>query len=281
MSSPLRSILVHVDAGAHCTARLNFARSLAAGHDAQVTALMAVSPSFADLPFAYAAGAEAAAVMQSIDDDRRRRGRISFDAANRGEGPQMHWVDAGVCQPMAAFAQAGLCHDLLVVGQNDPAVPTATSGVPPDFVESVVLASGRPVLALPHAGSFERVGDTVLIAWKPSREAARAVDGALPLMRSARQVHVLRAVDGEDDAAAHAEGELEAHLARHGITAPVVRHGRSGPLSGEALLSLAADVGADLLVMGCYGHSRATEWALGGVTRTILRSMTLPTLMAH
>lgn len=281
MSSELRSLLVHVDGSTRCAARLSLARSLAAEHGAQVDALMAVSPSFADLPFAYAAGPEAAAAMQAIDTDRHHRGRMSFEAASRGSGPQMHWSDAGSAPPVAAFIEAALCHDLLVLGQRD-ADDASSYGTPPDFVEAVVLGSGKPALVLPYAGSFEQVGREVLIAWKPGKESARAVDGALPLLRAARQIHVLRAAEGDESpVTAQTQGDLEAHLARHGIAAPVVQHGRSGPLSGEALLSLASDVGADLMVMGCYGHSRATEWVLGGVTRTVLKAMTVPTLLAH
>lgn len=279
MTSALRSILVHIDGGANCLSRLEFARRLAAQHDADICALMALAPSFADLPFAYAAGPEAAAAMQSIDTQRRRRARDSFEAAARGSGPTMRWREIGNAAPVQAFVEAALCHDLVLLGQHNPG-DVSNPGAPTDFVEAVTLGSGRPTLVLPYAGDFEQVGREVLIAWKPGREAARAVDGALPLLRLARKVHVLRAVD-IDESPVLAVGALEQHLSRHGVVAPVVQHGRTGPLQGEALLSLAADVGADLLVMGCYGHSRAAEWMLGGVTRTVLKSMTLPTLLAH
>ncbi|MGA0610757.1 universal stress protein [Caldimonas sp. KR1-144] len=275
----LRSILVHVDAGARCTSRLTFARALAAQHDAQVSALMALGPRLVDLPFAHAAGHEAAATMQSIDADRHRRGRASFDTANRAPGAAMHWDDAGAEDGVGTFVEAALCHDLVVLGQHDPADASGI-GVPSDFVETVVLGSGRPTLVLPCAGEYEQADRIVLIAWKPGREAARAVDGALPLLRAARQVHVLRAVE-VDASPELSVGALEAHLERHGVVAPVVQHGRNGPLSGQALLELADDVGADLLVMGCYGRSRAAERLLGGVTRTVLQSMRLPTLFAH
>lgn len=275
----LRSILVHIDAGARCTSRLTFARALAAQHDAQVGALMVLGPRLVDLPFAHVAGLEAATAMQSIDAERRRRGRASFDAANRGAGASMHWSDAGAEDGVGAFVEAALCRDLLVLGQYDPADASGT-GVPADFVETVVLGSGRPTLVLPCAGEFEQAGRIVLIAWKPSREAARAVDGALPMLRAARQVHVLRAVE-VDASPELSVGALEAHLVRHGVVAPMVQHGRNGPLSGDALLGLADDVGADLLVMGCYGRSRAAERMLGGITRTVLQSMKLPTLFAH
>jgi len=277
--SSLRSVLVHVDASGRCPARLAFARALAARHEAEVAGLLAVAPAFADLPFAYAAGGEAAAAMQQIDADRRQHARAAFDDANRGAGAAMQWLAPGTSAPIAAFVEAGFSHDLLLLGQRD-ANDATNVGVPPDFVEAVVMGSGKPVLVLPYVGEYKAHADVVLIAWKPGREAARAVDGTLPLLRGARQIHVLRAVEGEESPTRDV-GALEAHLARHGIGAPVVQHGRSGALTGEALLSLAADVGAGLLVMGCYGHSRAAEWMLGGVTRTVLKSMTLPTLLAH
>jgi nucleotide-binding universal stress UspA family protein len=147
----------------------------------------------------------------------------------------------------------------------------------------VTLASGRPILVVPYAGRFETVGRCVLIAWNVSREAARAVADAMPLLAAADVVTVL-AVDpppgpgGDGDLPG---ADIALHLGRHGVEAQIERTVSADVPIGEVLLSRAADLGADLLVMGAYGHSRTRELLLGGATRSILASMTIPVLMSH
>ena len=141
----------------------------------------------------------------------------------------------------------------------------------------MLVESGRPALILPYAGAIGPIGNTVLVAWKETREAARAVTCALPWLRRAGAVHVMAYGDGADDSMR----ALERYLAAQGVAATTHVRGEEEQDMGNALLSRAADVGADLLVMGSYGHSRAREWVLGGATRTILQTMTLPVLMSH
>jgi nucleotide-binding universal stress UspA family protein len=178
------------------------------------------------------------------------------------------------------------CADLVVLGQPDPAEspPPALS----DFPEYVVMSSGGPGLIMPIAaaaapGTSARVGERVLIAWNASIEAARAVHYAIPLLQRARLVEV--AVFNPDELPEDVIGvppgaDLEVYLARHGVHADVISRATDESI-GKALLELAANIGSDLLVMGCYGHSRVREVLLGGATRAILRSATLPVLMAH
>jgi nucleotide-binding universal stress UspA family protein len=133
-------------------------------------------------------------------------------------------------------------------------------------------------LVVPFAGELAASPDTMLVAWKPTRECARALAAAIPFLQSARQVHLVEAQADESQATSM---RVRDYLYLHGIPR-VHEHARlSQDRAGEALLSLAADCDADLLVMGCYGHSRARELLLGGATRTVLDSMTLPVLMAH
>jgi nucleotide-binding universal stress UspA family protein len=171
----------------------------------------------------------------------------------------------------------------MVLGQNDSSDP-ASAGVPPDFVESVLADSGKPALVLPYAsaeGAASTVGKTVVIAWKPTREAARAVTAALPLLQRASIVHI-QSWAVEDDDVEGSQLTFDNYLKLHGIQATWHREAGQEPEStGDALLSRCFDLQADLLVMGCYGHSRAREWVLGGATRTVLHSMTLPVLMSH
>jgi nucleotide-binding universal stress UspA family protein len=171
--------------------------------------------------------------------------------------------------------------DLTILGQRDPADDAMAMMRPRP--ERVVLAAGRPVLAVPYAGSYATVGRRALIGWDASREATRAVADAMPLLAGAETVSVL-AIDPRQSPSAHGAvpgADISLHLARHGVKAAVERTVSAGVPLGDVLLSRAADLAADLLVIGAYGHSRARELLLGGVTRTVLQSMTLPVLMSH
>jgi nucleotide-binding universal stress UspA family protein len=120
----------------------------------------------------------------------------------------------------------------------------------------------------------------VLIAWKPTRECARAVACAIPLLRQAKKVKVLSWSDAGPAPAELTYG-IRRYLSWHGIDAEVRRYAEVPDDLGELLVSRVADEGADLLVMGCYGHSRLRQAVLGSVTRVVLESMTCPVLMAH
>jgi nucleotide-binding universal stress UspA family protein len=139
------------------------------------------------------------------------------------------------------------------------------------------------VLIVPYAGHFDNVGRRVLIAWNATREAARAVSDAMPLLTSAELVTV-PPIDPREGPHGHGElpgADIGLHLARHGVKAQIERTVSAGMPVGEVLLSRVADLGADLIVMGAYGHSRAREVLLGGATRSVLRSMSVPVLMSH
>jgi nucleotide-binding universal stress UspA family protein len=148
---------------------------------------------------------------------------------------------------------------------------------------NVMLASGRPVLAIPYAGQFEQIGERVLVAWNASREATRAVNDALPLLMGAKAVTILavnpkHGIEGHGDVPA---ADIALHLARHGVKAEAAHTIAKDISEGDALLSYAADLGADLIVAGGYGHSRAREMVFGGATRTLLQEMTVPMLLSH
>jgi nucleotide-binding universal stress UspA family protein len=183
--------------------------------------------------------------------------------------------------PAEQVALHGRYADLIILGQIDPADPWSPLLHP--LPHEVALAAGRPVLVVPYAGHFEQVGRRVLIGWDASREATRAISDAMPLLAAASAVTVIT-VDAEEANAKQGEipdADIALHLARHGVTANVERIPAAGIGVGDALLSRANDLDADLLVMGAYGHSRVRELLLGGATRTVLARMTLPILMAH
>ena len=171
--------------------------------------------------------------------------------------------------------------DLTILGQVDPNGGDAELLRPRP--EHVTFASGRPILVVPYAGHFATVGRRVLIGWNATREATRAVNDAMPLLIEADVVTVLT-IDAREGPDGHGElpgADISLHLARHGVKATVERTVSADISAGDVLLSRAADLGADLLVIGAYGHSRVRELLLGGATRSILRSMTLPVLMSH
>ena len=169
--------------------------------------------------------------------------------------------------------------DLIIAGQTDPDWDLSPLL---DFPERLALESGRPVLVVPYVGRYPAVGRNVVIAWKAGRESARAVFDALPLLQGADKVHILQVKErGEEEKALAPDMSIAAALARHGIK-PLVRTSVAADISvGDEILSRLADLDADLLVMGAYGHSRMRELVFGGVTRHIAQHMTVPTLLSH
>lgn len=279
MTPTYRQILVHLDATQAVAQRLAAARRIAQENGAELAALYATTPAFVELPHVPGIGPTAAAELAKLDDQRRQQTLKVFGDAMKGPGPVASWSQTSEVPTIGVFAQQAFYADLLVLGQRHRA-DEAAAAVPADFVESVLSASGRPAVVLPHVGWPQEIGDTVAIAWKETPEAARAVSAALPFLRRARTVHVLTWGDEGEPALDGVPLDLASWLRVHGVGATWHRGGREPDAVGELLLSRAFDLQADLLVMGCYGHSRAREWILGGASRTVLASMTLPVLMS-
>ena len=139
------------------------------------------------------------------------------------------------------------------------------------------------MLVIPYAGEFEGIGANVLVAWNASRESTRAVTDALPLLARAKSVAVL-VVDPEEAGGKHGDSpgaDIALHLARHGVNAKAYPTPSGGVEVGDVILSRASDIGADLIVMGAWGRSRARELVMGGATRSLLERMTVPVLLSH
>lgn len=283
MTTDIRQVLVHLDPTRASARRLSAAREVAQRLQAALTGLYAATPGFAELPYAPSIGPGLAASLLEIDDRRRDQARKVFDEAMQPTESchvPASWAQIAQVPVNEGFARQALFADLLVLGQRDPADEDAAA-VPADFVESVLLASGRPGLVVPHIGASAPIGRTVAIAWKETPEAARAVTAALPLLQRAHRVHVMSWGEEKRPEVGGSALDLDGYLGAHGVSFTWDRSGADPQQVGELLLSRAFDYGADLLVMGCYGHSRAREWIMGGATRTILESMTLPVLMMH
>jgi len=274
MQTP-KSILLHLDSSERTVERMKLARELAEAFDAQVTAQPCTISALMRYPFAMEAAAEAVAIMQEVDRAARDKMHANF-MANCGGSQRLHWAEPESDGPLG-FSRHALYADLMVLGQRDRNDPMHGE-LPGDFLPSLLVQSGRPALVLPYAGPIGPVGRTVMVAWKETREAARAVTAALPWLRPATRVHAV--AYGED--AQTSLQSLQNYLRVQGVpNIELHSGGNDDEDAGNKLLSYSAHLGADLLVMGCYGHSRAREWVLGGATQSILQSMTLPVLMSH
>ncbi len=281
---PLKDILVHVNDTVASPERLRLACHLARRHAAHLVALYCIEP----LPMtAYSVWGDPSYTDFSATEEIKHQYRAAalrsmerVEAAFRAErdcaGIDIEWrVSEG--SGAAPLIQQARYVDLAILGQTYTGQAFISDAVP----EEVVLASGRPALIVPAVGRFEFVGRRVLLAWNASREAARALGDALPLLMDAEAVTVLSVGSTATIENEHRGGDATHHLARHGINATAAFSIAKDVDVGDVLLSRAADHGADLIVMGAYGHSRTREWLLGGATRHVLRHMTVPVLMAH
>lgn len=275
-----KDLLVVLDTSRSCGVRLDVATALAARFSAHLTGVY-VSP-----PPQVPAMIESQLTPELIELQMRTLSeateRVQELFRRRGEGPGFtsEWrVREGEAGEVATLHARYA--DVSIVGQVDPEADELGSAG--DLPERVVLGAGRPVLVVPYAGTFQTVGQRVLVAWNAGREATRAVNDALPLLEGAAKVTVL-AINPRGGLHGHGEvpgADIALHLARHGVRAEAAAIKSDDVEVGALLLSQAADLNADLIVMGAYGHSRLREVMLGGATREILRSMTVPVLLSH
>jgi nucleotide-binding universal stress UspA family protein len=271
-----RSVLVHVDDAAASQTRLDYAVRLARGFDAELVGIYLVPGT--DLAPSTAAILPPEVVERKLGEfnDAQHAAEKAFRSATAGLA--VDWrAPAGT--PIDAAVAHGRCAVLFIVGQRD----AADSGFADSLVTNVLLSSGRPTMVVPYTGVPAGIGENVLVAWNGGREAARAIGDALPLLERAKRIDVLAVDDDAQPGVAErlAGARLGGWLRAHGITATVARHEVRDIGVGEWLLDRAADLGSDLIVMGGYGHARMRELVLGGVTRTVVRAMTVPVFMAH
>ena len=277
-----QDICVVLDDTAECEERVNVAVRLAQRHEAHLMGLLVMEP----IRFpGYAASRLPPEVMEQrrqMEDEARARVRKKFErqAGAAGVPCEWHTVDG---DPVGAVTTFSRYVDLVVIGQDNP--DHTGFGTNSDLAEHVVLASGRPVLAVPYIGKYPHTGRRVMIAWEAGREAARAVADALPVLRAAEHAVVLSANPGSGSLSArHGDlpgADIARHLARHGVNVEVQRIDTGEISVADTLLNRVADQSIDLLVMGAYGHARIREIWLGGVTRDVLRHMTVPVFMSH
>lgn len=276
-----KDLLVHLDDSKGCAKRVDAAVRLAASHGAHLTGFYPI----VEIPLLDAIRERIPRDIQAaMDAEAQARAEAALEhfrkAAERGgiayETRTDQALDTTLARVVSMHARYA---DLVILGQTSPDEPAYASHLP----EDVVLASGRPLLVAPQSWAPGPLGQRVLIAWDASREAARAVSAALPILEQAESVLVV-SVNPKSTPLGHGElpgADIAVHLARHGVEVSVQSIEIDHMGVGEAILSFAADGARDLLVMGAYAHSRLRELVLGGVTRTVLARMTLPVLMAH
>jgi nucleotide-binding universal stress UspA family protein len=277
----LKNILVHVDGSDRAGERIRVAASLAGADDGHLTGVF-VSPDPL-IPTWMVAGMPPSALEAAVErvrgEGEAARGRFLEIAERAGVHAEWRMASGSVSHVTALHARYA---DLAVVGKGSASEPELYPY--PDLAADLTMSCGRPVLVVPNSGRFDVLGENILVCWNASREATRAVNDAMPLLRRAEKVVVLSVNAHRPSGGDHGEipsANIALHLARHGVNAEAANTVADGIAVSDIVLSHVSDRGIDLIVTGAWGHSRMREWAFGGVTASLLRDTTVPALMSH
>lgn len=275
----IKDIVVNLTLGTEADPACRYAISLAEMFEAHVTGV-----AFAyDAPWPpYITDFGGTDILRSLVDKNRsdaqsasaqfaasaKRSRLSFQTLT---------PEASMTGATGLFASLARTYDLAVLKQSASGEDINAQ----DMIEATLFNSGRPVLAVPYIQKSGFSVKRVLVCWDGSRAAARAVADSLPLIARADNVQVLTVITGKFDEEDVTGVDMAEHLARYNLKTDLVRLPAADIDVANAILSHAADVDSDLIVMGGYGHSRLRDFILGGATRGILETMTVPTLLSH
>jgi nucleotide-binding universal stress UspA family protein len=277
-----KTILVHLNSESRVARLMGAAMQLALPSNSHVTGLFVVpaAPAKSSLLPAISGGA-----IQSAIDAYRKTGegiRKAFDAATASQPVVAEWRLYNARRPgyVEGVLDNARSAELVVAAQKESDWDYADMFDVPDWL---AMESGRPVVVVPKSGNLDSIGKRVLVAWNNSREAARAVFDALPLLQRATEVTVLvvEEADKPETKGELAGAEICATLARHGVKCTAQNVKPAGGDAGAELLAQVAVHKCDLLVMGCYGRSRFREFVLGGASRHVLQHATVPVLLSH
>ena len=276
---PIKDILVHADSTETFESRLSYAIALAEQHGAHLTALYVIPeypiPAYVGVPMGPVIIEESLKFeTQEIEATRKKLASITDKT-----GFNVEWRQAQG-DPTRILDIQGRYFDLVILGQTDP---RWSSEYATGQTDQLVVSLGRPALIIPFIGAEAKPPKHILVAWDGSSAAARALNDALPLLQNADLVEVMTVNPGKDSVN---EGDVPAHdiclhLARHDVTVEARVSHATDISTADLFLSHACDMGADLMVMGAYGHSRVREFIFGGVTKHMLKHMTIPVLMSH
>lgn len=279
---PYKTIMVHLVDQRRAPRVLGAMLPLAVQMNAHLIGI-AVLPPYVIVPGIDVAGAPVT-VDQHRDAYREDMAKIKgmFLGATQGQTITSEWceTDAGFGTVAAAVIDHGRSADLIAVSQQDSDWAYSSMLEEP---ERLAIESGRPLLLIPNAGKATMPAKRITVAWNGRREAARAVFDSLPLLKGADEINVVWVNPDSDYAKAGdlPSADICATLARHDVKCQATQTSAIGGDVGVELLRQAAAFGSDLLVMGCYGHSRLREFVLGGASRDVLNQMRLPILMSH
>jgi nucleotide-binding universal stress UspA family protein len=275
----VKDLLVNLSANGSDDPAADYAVSVAALFGAHLTGVAyALEPAIPASAMGGIAGDVIdSAIAQSERAARQAIERLDARARKNGVLLETRTATALVADAADQLGELARLFDLSIITQPDPDDDT-----PNDlFVESALFASGRPVIVVPYIQKAPIALDRVICCWDGSQPAARAIADAGPFLARAGSIELLIVRTSNRDTDDDAGVNMARHLARHDLNVTVQRTSALDIDVGNAILSYAADRSADFLVMGGYGHSRWREFLLGGATRDILATMTLPTLMSH
>jgi nucleotide-binding universal stress UspA family protein len=274
----IKDIVVNVKIGAKDNSASDYAISVAATLDAHLTGVVFLySPTIPVSRAGYVP--PELEVIEQHNQAAVETARQNFVSASTRAGIKAEplTLSAALLSAGDQFGQVARRFDLAILGQAEPEDPTVEQNI----VEAAVFNSGGPVIIVPYIQKAPLKLDHVMVYWDGSRAASRALRDAIPFLRRAGRIEVVSVMNeyGKEDQIERTD--LGAHLARHGLKAAIKRTPRGDIDVADVLLSHAADEDVDFIVMGGYGHSRLREFVLGGVTRSMLRTMTVPVLMSH
>ena len=275
----IKDIVVNLSVGEKAGPAGDYAISVAAAFDAHLAGIAFLYDPIMPVSGAGYIPADVIATQERDSQEATRSALDRFTAACRRAGIAAEPLTlstsfAGVGEQFGRIARR---FDLSIVGQAEP----ETSEVEEIVAESALFESGRPLIMVPYIQKAPLKLDRVMVCWDGGRAAARAIADAMPLLRRAGHVDVVIVTDERGKRDQIEGADMGAHLARHGLNVEVTRTALGDIDVADVILSRAADISTDFIVMGGYGHSRLREFVLGGVTRSILRSMTVPVLMSH
>jgi nucleotide-binding universal stress UspA family protein len=275
----IKDIVVNLSVGASRDVATDFAVSMAATFNAHLVGIAFVYEPMLPMIDMYGIPPDVIESQRRENEAAAKAAVAKLEEAARGTtvSAETRMIDVPVANAANMFGSIARRFDISVLSQPEPDKPGPENLI----VESALFESGRPVLVVPYIQKAGLTLDRVMVGWDGSRSAARAVADAMPLLVRAKATEVV-IVSGEPTKSDEIPGaDIAHHLARHGAKVEIKQIVATDTDVANTILSHAADSGADLLVMGGYGHSRLREFILGGATRGILGSMTIPTIMSH
>ena len=274
----INDIVVNLSVRAKANSASDYAISVAAALDAHLTGIIFLYGPTMPVSRAGYVPPELE-VIERHNEAAVEATRESFTAASTRAGIKTESLtfSASLVSAGDQFGQIARRFDLAVVGQAEPETKTVEENI----IEAALFNSGGPVIIVPYIQQAPLKLDHIMVCWDGSRVAARAIRDAMPFLRRGGRIEVVIVTNERSKQDQIERADIGAHLARHGLNVAIKRMPLGDVDVAALLLSHAADEDVDFIVMGGYGHSRLREFVLGGVTRSILQTMTAPVLMSH